>query len=199
MSLTLLTAPTVYPVTLAEVKAHCVIEHSDDDALLYTYIAAATQYAEKFTGRDLVQRTWSYQFDQFPSGIKSICLPKFPVLSISSITYNDVSQSPNLQTLATTVYGLDKGGHTALAYLKYNQSWPSYTLMHNGITVTFVSGYEGLGSPQDLRGNIPEDIRGAIRLIVGDMWMHRESRLEMQTYQNDTVEFLLGSNRLYHL
>lgn len=196
MSLTLVTKPTVYPVTLAEVKANSVIEHDDDDALLMTFIAAATDYAEAHTNRDLVQRTWDYSFDEFPA--EHIELPKFPVQSVTSVTYNDVSQSPNQQTLSTNVYGLDSGGHVAMLYLKYNQYWPSFTPMHNGITVRFVSGYAGLGSPQDLRGNIPEAIKGAIRLIVGDLYEHRESRLDMQSYKNETADMLLNAYRLYH-
>ena len=199
MSLTLTVKPTMYPVTLAEVKENSRIEHTDDDALLYTFIAAATDYVEIYTRRDLIQRTYQYKTDKFPTGTNKFCLPRFPILSVSSVVYTDVTTSPQANTLATTVYGLSNSGGTAYLYLKYNQSWPSYSIVEDGITVTFVSGYEGLGSPQDLRGNIPDAVRGAIMMIAGDLYEHRESKLDIQTYKNDTVDMLLNAHRLYHL
>ena len=197
MSLTLVTRPTAYPVTLAEVKSRPRIEHDDDDADLVSFIAAATDYVENYTGRDLMQRTWAYSFDKIPAG--DIALPKFPVLSVSSLVYTDVDTSPNLNTLATSFYGLDSGGHTAILYLKYDQSWPSYTAVHNGITVTFISGYEGLGSPQDLRGNIPDTIKTAIMFIAGDLYERREQQLDFQVYDNQTANRLLSIHRLMRL
>jgi len=198
MSLSLVTAPAAYPLTLAEAKQHLVVAHGDDDALIAAYLAAATNYAEMYLCRDLVTRTWAYSMDNFPTG-STIDLPKNPVQSISSITYQDVSASPNQQTLATTVYGLDAGIAPAQAYLKYNQVWPSATTLRNSVTVTFVSGYEPLGSPQDIRGNIPEAIKSGIKLMIGDMYAHRERKLDVPVYLSDTCQMLMHPYRLYKI
>jgi len=173
MSLTLVTKPTGYPVTLEEVKNIANIQADDDDAVLYALLSSATEMAEKYTGRDFMQRTWDWGFDKFPAGGCDIVLPKTPVLSISSISYTDKSSSPEIQTMASSVYELDNGQTPARIHLKYNQAWPGYTLVNNGITVRFISGYEGLGSPQDLRGNIPEAVKIAISVMVSKLYDNR--------------------------
>jgi len=55
------TAPADRPVTLAEVKNHCRIDHSDDDTLVQSYIDAAVAHVEGWSGvlgRCLVTQTW---------------------------------------------------------------------------------------------------------------------------------------------
>ena len=147
MSLTLVTAPAAYPITHAETKDYLNVEHSDDDALIDGLIAAATEYAEYYTARDLIERTWDYSFNNFT---RSFCLPKNPVQSVTSITYIDANTSPESQTIATTVYTLDAGVTPATIQLQYNQFWPTPRSQHNAVTVRFITGYAGLGSPQDL-------------------------------------------------
>ncbi|TNE75548.1 MAG: hypothetical protein EP334_10040 [Gammaproteobacteria bacterium] len=195
MSLTLVTAPSQQPITTAEAKAHLNISHSLDDALIAAYIAAATEYAEAYLGRDLIQRTWDYSADAFPSGGNAFCLPKNPVQSITSISY--VDGNGDTQALATSVYSLDKGVAPAEVYLQYGQSWPSVRGQRNAVTVRFVSGYAPSGSPQDLAGNVPDSIKSAIKLIVGDLYLNRERKMDVQVYYNDTADLLLHPHRLY--
>lgn len=195
MSLTLITAPTVYPITLAEAKAQCVVDHSNDDDLITSMIAAATDYAEKYTNKDFVQRAWDYSFDLFGCG--DIELPKRPVQSVTSVTYTDVTTSPQLNTVSTDVYGLDSGSDSPFLYLKYGKYWPSASVVHNGITVRFVSGYAVTGSPEDYRANIPEGIKAAIKLLVADLYLNREKNSDIQTFDNHTCDMLLNAFRVY--
>ncbi len=197
MSLTLVAKPTVYPVTLDEAKNNSNVEHNDDDTLIQRLIADATDYVEKYTGLDLVQRAWDYKFDQFPSG--DIVLPKYPAVSVTSVTYTDMTLSPNEQTLATTVYGLDSGGTDAVLYLKYDQVWPSHTVVHNGITVRFISGYAGLGSPEDLTANIPQGIKGRILMMVSEMYERRGAKNEMPITSNPVFDSGLNLYRRWKL
>jgi len=195
MSLTLVSKPSQFPISLDEAKHHCVVEHNDDDALIDALIGAATDYAEKYTGLDLVQRTWDYSLDSFGNG--DIELPKTPIQSVTSVTYTDVTTSPQLNTVATTVYDLDDGACLPFLYLQYGQTWPSASAVRNGITVRFVSGYAWLGSPEDLRGNIPEGIKAAIKLLVADLYMNREKNTDIQTFDNHTCDMLLNAFRVY--
>ena len=195
MSCVLVTDSSVYPITTAEAKSHLNIDHSDDDTLIDTYIAAATEYVEDYVNRELAQRTWDYSFDKFP--VDEISLPKHPVLSVSSITYTDRTASPITQTVLTSVYDVDLGGSPADIYLKYGQTWPTASYERNSITVRFVTGFAGVGSPVDYRAGIPQAIRAAIKLMVGDLYLNRESNLDMQTYHNETIDRLLDMNRFY--
>lgn len=195
MSCTLVTAPTAYPVTLEEVKENSIIEHDDDDAKLYRLIAAATDYTENHLQRDLIQRTWSYSLDAFP--YDRLYLPKSPVLSVTSVTYEDQTTSPTTNTVSTDVYGLDNGQTTAFLYRKYNQLWPDASAQHNAVTVTFVTGYAGLGSPEDPRGNIPEAIKHAIMMMVDDAIMTPGAKTDIQLYANDAYKSILAAYRNY--
>ena len=58
MTSTLIAGPGEEPVTLAEAKAFCRIDGSDEDALMSARIAAARLQVESLTGRALVTQTW---------------------------------------------------------------------------------------------------------------------------------------------
>lgn len=196
MALTLLTKPTVYPVTIDAAKQHLNVEHNDDDTLIESMVAMATEYAETYTGLDLVQRTWSYSIDEFP--VDHLTLPKAPVVSVSGVTYTDVTTSPESNTVSTTVYGLESSSdRAAFLYLKYGQYWPQHTRMHNGITIQFVSGFDSFGSPADLRGNVPDAVKFAILMMVGDAYNNREAKSDIALYKNDAAYSLLNSVRAY--
>lgn len=195
MSLTTITNPALYPVTLAEAKDHLVITHDLDDALIDGLISAATEYAEQYVNRALVQRTLDYSMDYFPAS--AFVLPKAPAISITSIDYIDTDGAT--QTLATSVYGLDAGVTPPVVYLKYGQVWPTARSERNAVTVRFIAGYVGLGSPEDVRAGVPEAIKAAIKLIIGDLYLNRERKMDIQVYNNDTADLILHAFRLYEL
>ena len=66
--LTLLSAPAVEPLTLAETKLYCKVETSFDDSLLNAFIATARRYVEEYIKRVLITQTWriSYDYHEFP-------------------------------------------------------------------------------------------------------------------------------------
>lgn len=200
MSLSIKTPAADYPVSLEQAKKQCEISTDIDrhDDQLELFIRAATEYVEKVTGRDLVERTWYYRFDRFPSGNGDIVLPRSPVISVESITHTDPNNSPSTVAVASSVWGLDNGIVPSLVYLQYNQSWPSNVIVHNGITIEFKTGYVQ-DDNSDLAGNVPDDIKAAILLVVSDLFEHREASLEMQVYENPAVEMLLMNNRVFEL
>lgn len=198
MSKTLVTAPTVEPVSLAEAKDHLNYEEAEDDALISAFIAGAREYVEKFLNRKLVQQTWRWQFDAFPR-CDYFELPINPVQAVNSITYTGGGVSPNQQTLSADVYGVDTGVTPARVYLKYGQSWPANRGHYNDVAVEFVAGYAPAGSPQDVAAGVPESIRIAIKMLVADMYQHREASKEVAHFHNPTIDALLGPHRLYTL
>ena len=69
MALTLITAPTVSPISLQQAKDHLRISHSDDDDKVQLCIDAATSFVDGedgFLGRCLVTQTWELTIDTFP-------------------------------------------------------------------------------------------------------------------------------------
>lgn len=61
MTPTLITPPVAMPVTLAEAKAHCRVDGSEDDAVLSALIAGATGHLDGWSGilgRCIMPQTW---------------------------------------------------------------------------------------------------------------------------------------------
>jgi uncharacterized phiE125 gp8 family phage protein len=170
MGLTLVTAPAAEHVTLVEAKSHLRVEVDTDDGLIAAYVLAARQAVEDFTRRKLYTQTWDYTIDSnWPTvrvgGVDRprIVLPLPPLQSVSSITYYDGNGA--LQTLATSQYRVDATGLEGRIEPAYNVTWPTVRDQMSTITVRMVVGYTTL----------PEPIRHAILLTVGNLYKHRES------------------------
>jgi uncharacterized phiE125 gp8 family phage protein len=84
-------APSVEPVNLAEVKKFLRIEHSDEDTLLNSFIAAARRAAEEYMSRSLMLQQWKLSYDGYPP--QTVCLPYGPVNSVVSVNIVQVDDS----------------------------------------------------------------------------------------------------------
>lgn len=196
MSLTISSYPTVEPVTLEEAKNHLNIdlEFADDDSTVELIITAARSYCEQYLGYPLIRTAFSWRFNSF--GGSEIEMPVGRVISIDSITYIDTAQSPNMQTLSSDVYSLDSGVNPPVLYLEYGQSWPSVRGARNDVTVMFTAGFDDSGaSPRDFDDQMPEGIKSAMKLIIGELYLVRERTTDIQMYSSDTVDRLLDFYR----
>lgn len=162
------TAPTAEPITVEEVRAHSVIDDTEEDAVLIeTYIAAARWMAELICDRQIMPATWKLYLDAFPGEIR---LPKPRAQSVTSITYADASNVT--QTLSTSVYGLDSIGEPGRVYLKYGQSWPATYDVPNAVCVTYVAGY---GSSNALAlAALPKQLKLGMLHLVAHWFENRE-------------------------
>lgn len=185
MSLALVTAPTVEPVTLQEAKDHLRIDGSDDDATVSMLISAARRWCEDYTGRTFVTTTWDWSFDCFDGPV--LCVPRPALKSVTSISYVDTAGVT--QVLSSAVYRVDTASEPGRIALAYGQTWPSTQSVINAVTVRFVAGYVG----------VPEHVRCAILMLVGEMF---EQRQESVTGTLASVPFgvreLLGTEKLWH-
>jgi uncharacterized phiE125 gp8 family phage protein len=189
MPAVLITAPAVEPVTLAEAKAHLYVTHSDDDALIGAYIAAAREDAEHRLQRALVNQTWELALDAFPSVID---LPMAPLVSITSIKYLDAARVE--QTLDAATYYADTDAEPGEVVPKYGESWPTTYPERNAVRVRYVAGYGADGSL------VPESIKAWIKLRVGALYENRESAVSGQTIQaapRDFADALLDRYKVY--
>ena len=163
MGLTISTAPTHEPVSLEDIRIDRRVTDEAEEGYLMMLNAAARTYVEGVTGRQLVDATYVYTLDAFPSEFR---LPRPPLDSVTSITYIDSDGAS--QTLATSVYTVVtddfEQGRVVLAY---DQTWPTTRDVANAVTVTYVAGY---GSESD----VPETFKKSIMLLVGEMFEQRE-------------------------
>ena len=167
-SLKLVQGPSELPLTVEQVKAHLRVDDDDNDALIETYLRAAVAYAESFMGRALIDQTWDYYFDAFPTG--SINLPRSPLLEVLEFVGEGVPFAD---------YATDFAIEPGRVYLTTGSSWPTVVGVTNVGRIRFRAGYVDLtGSPT---GEVPSDILAAILLIVGTLYAHRETIVVGQT------------------
>lgn len=162
MGLSLVTGPTVEPLSLQEAKDHLRVSIADDDGLIAGYILAARRYAENYTRRVLCSSTWDYTIDRcWPwkcvDGYMThrIELPIPPLQSVSSISYVDIDGAT--QTLSASDYVVKIDDTFGIIEPAYNATWPDLRHQLSAATVRFIAGYDG---------DVPDEIRTAIMLHV---------------------------------
>lgn len=171
MTLRLITAPLVEPITLAEAKLHLRVSGADEDGLLALYITAARQACEERTERALITQTWEQALDAFPTtGLAltgAIELPRQPVQSITSVQYVPAGGTA-LVTLDPAAYTLD--AITAPGWvLSTSGTWPATAELANCVRVQFVAGYGAAGSA------VPGPLRAWVLLTLGTLYANREA------------------------
>lgn len=153
---TLITAPTLKPVTLVQVKKHCEVPADDTahDDQLTLLIDVATDQFENDCDICLLTQTQRVYAENWCSKIH---LPKRPIQSITSVKYYDVADTQ--QTLSTGVYSLNSPGRSV--ELKPNQVWPSVaTDRWDAIEVDYVCGFASAG-------DVPSSAKHAVLLLIG--------------------------------
>lgn len=185
MKAVLVTAPTLYPITLAELMMALRI----DDDTLYEFdrlngnIKEATESIEDITRRKLLTQTWDYYLDRFPAG-NSFKLPFGNLATVTHIKYTDSDGTQTTMTVTTDYLVETNGEQCGKIVLPYGETWPSFTAYpSNPIVVRFVCGWTSVEL-------IPYTIKAAVLLKAVDMYL-------LNAEENKAIMDLLSSNRLW--
>jgi len=161
----LVTAPATLPVTRALVKVQLDVSYTEKDTLIDGLIAAAVSYLDGWTGilgRCLEEQTWRQDDDTF---WRSFPLPLAPVISITSLKYDDVdgveqAVDPANYSLITKADGC--------AYVRMIDDFTIPSLKADGsaprVRVTYKAGYPQAGSPA--ASTVPDAIKQAMFLLI---------------------------------
>lgn len=188
----IVTAPPAEPITVAGAKAQLNISTADDDDLIAGYITSARLLAERHTNRALVEQVWDIQLDHFPWCDRPIHLPLAPLQSVTSITYLD--SAGDSQVMTASLYKVDANSKPPRIALAYGQTWPGTRPEIAAVTVRAVFGYAPDGnSPQDYAANIPQDLKDAIGMLVGDFYENREGFVTAAVETNPAVAAILSN------
>lgn len=174
MTVRIITAPTVEPVTRAQAKLWCRIDSDDtsQDAVIDMLIQSMREYAENLTGRAFVQRTLELTLPGFPEeGI--IELPFPPLISVASVKYIDINGT--LQTVASFDYQVDsyqQPGRVKPAWLKW--WWQIVRDDFNAVQVRYDAGYAPSASPTDYAENVPGSVKTWMQARLATLFGNRE-------------------------
>lgn len=167
-------------VTLSEAKDHLVVTEPEHDVQITVMIASARLYAEKYTGRFFSNTEMQLVQNGFGSCIH---LPHKPVSAIVSVIYDtDDAQS---QTLAAENYELD--ARHGLLREAYDVTFPTARSHWNSVRINYTVGYD----------SVPEDVKSACLLLIGDLFENREAQQGFQLHGNKAVHMLLNKYRVW--
>ena len=167
---TLITAPTVDLVTVAQLKDHLRIDATDEDDDIKQLCGDAYGHIETILWRSLLAQTWDVYFDGFAS---KLWIPLPPLSSITSIKYYDTSSVQ--QTVTASVYEISSRDDVGFVRLAYDQTWPSDVRGHpDDVVVRCVTGYGTAAT------DVPASIRHAVKMLAGDLYENREASTDLK-------------------
>lgn len=188
MTTRLIIEPAIEPVTLAEAKSHCRVDHVDEDDLIGMYISAAREQCEHILGRSLAQQTWETVLDCFPQYDIELFNP--PIVEITSVKYIDALLGLE-STLNSNQYVLDKDSEPGWLMPAAGITWPATADVANAVRVRYTAGY----------ASVPKAIKHWILLAVGEWYKSREAMVDNTKMQlpHDFNAGLLDRYRVWRL
>lgn len=178
--LKVITPPTALPITLAEAKAHAIVDFCDDDAVLDGFIRGADSHLSGTTGilgYPLMET--AYQHSQAEFG-RIMCLPFKAV--VASVTYYDENNTIN--TLTGWEYSEDDTG-----FIRFTDSFvfPEVYDRLDAVQINFTAGYAA-------STDVPYGIKVAIYQLIAHWYENRAAVNVMDRGTARTVP--LGFNAL---
>lgn len=158
------TAATTTPISIDLVKTHLRIpcEGTKEDQYLLMLIEAVTNYAERYTKRDFINKTYTTYRDFFTQSFE---LRKAAVSSITSLSY---LVDGVFTAISTSVYGLEITNSFPSIYLKENQDWPTgLDAVPQAIKIVFVAGYGASDT------SVPSDVKMGLLNHVALLYENR--------------------------
>ena len=167
------TAPTLKPITLAEVRQHLNLETADaPDSYLNLLIDAAIARVDG--GKDgigyaMLRQSWLITLDDF-SWSYPITLPGWPVVAVTSIKYRDDDNDET--TLPSSDYKLIKERTVAEVWpVDADGEWDTWpddrTARPGHVQVEYTLGASAAA-------DVPADLRMALLMMVAQWYMARE-------------------------
>ena len=161
MTYLLVGEPAAEPVSLAEAKGHLRVEHTADDGLIASLIAAARSHVESETGLAIIVQTWRLYLDDWPAD-RCVRLKRHPVRRIETATIFDEDGDPH--ALAEGWLRLDTVSRPARLHV--SEAAPPGARM-NGIEIEFVAGLA------EAANEVPDAIKRAVLLLVAQWYEFR--------------------------
>lgn len=146
-------------ITVAQLKEHLRVDHTDEDTLIEALRDAAIAWIEDVCNTRLGDVSAVGYIDYF----YNVRFPIGPINSIASVTYLDTANAT--QTLPAAKYWFDI--KTKSARITFDNTPDLYDDTFNAVQVNMTVGYA--------EADIPQPLVHAIRLLVGHLYENRQT------------------------
>lgn len=179
------TAPTVEPVTLAEALVQCHADSGVEDSWFTDAIKSAREFVEDYYRRALIEQTLELTFDNYPS--MPIELPRSPVISVDSITVYDTDDASSTVSLSNFI--VDVNADPARITFTSSGTWPTSTILRSSssVVVQYTAGYGTAAS------SVPSKVKLAMKLYISAMYDNRGGEMNIP----EAFYSLLRPSRLF--
>lgn len=161
------TAPTVEPITLADVQTH--LKLSGETTYLTGLIKTARMMIERELNRSLILQTWTGYADRWGCELH---IPYPPLIAVNSVKYYDLNGT--LTTLSSANYWVDNKKQPGEIEYVYDFTPPELQYGRpNAIEVEFTAGFLGSGTDADKQAAVPEPLKHGMKVLITDMHEHR--------------------------
>lgn len=156
-----LVATGAQPITLADAKFQCRVEHDDENALIASYVAAAASRLSAPGGRLVIAvgaHTFDLALDRFPAAEIQLLGKVGSVVSVSYTDTDGLDQVVSPDDYEVDTYPDQYGWVVPRAGF----SWPATMEIINAVRVRFV-----------ISEDLPDEVRQAVRLMVSTWYDDR--------------------------
>lgn len=203
----LVTAPGSEPVTATELRTHLRTDSTElPDAEANALITDARSEIENMIGLAFISQSWRLSIDRWPAGgeawwdgvqemsitelyrsnrLQSVFLPRWPLVSITSITTFDEDSNSTAVTTAN-VFDVDTYQTPGRLTLKRGQTWPVALRANNAIQIVYVAGYANAAS-------VPSTMKRAVKQLAAFLYAHRGDDCDpSQAYVDSGAEAIMA-------
>lgn len=153
-------------VSLADAKAHCLVDHDDDDDYVTGLVKAAEAVLDGpngMVGKAIATQQWTLTQARL-SGKTQLPIPVLPFRDVVSLKYYDAD---NVQQTADLAADYIVFGNEDFGYIQPIVTWPAMYDRPDAIELIFHAGF---GDVSD----VPQNLVHAAKMLIGHWYENRE-------------------------
>jgi uncharacterized phiE125 gp8 family phage protein len=176
MSIKLITAPIIEPVTIQEqtTREYLRLDGNESDNNVSKLLKTARETAENFQNRAYLTQTWELSLDSYPR--MPLELPRPPLQSLVSVKLYAADGSEVVMDIADFI--VDADSEPGRIAFKSGKTWPAIKLREiNAVKIQFKAGYTDVNK-------VPEMVKQAILIHAAHRFENPDGDDTPQAFYN---------------